>query len=378
MIYAIPYVLLVCFFGIAAWRFHYADDSDIRNRITLLCIFVFVFFFGFRGFCFYDWYAYYPIFLQIDLHTLDVSMPYEPGFSLLMAICKSLFNNYHFFILVCCLINTVLLLRFFQQRINNIPLGLMIYICMGGLGLSTDLIRNSISILLFINSLQYIEERKPIPFFLINAVGMTFHLSAFFYFPLYFFLHRRYSKWIYLAIFAIGNLIYIFHIPVFLTLVSFIAGIISPQLNYKIMAYTELMPSDGFRLSIGYLERLLTGILIFLYIGKLRDIRKDNDIFINSILLYFAMFFFFSEFKTVGLRFSNLFCYAYWILWIDLIKCFAIENNRKLFIFFLSIYCVLKIYGSTNNIIARYDNVLINAQPFHIREQIFNKNFNDI
>ena len=137
------------------------------------------------------------------------------------------------------------------------------------------------------------------------------------------------------------------------------------------------MPDAGFRISIGYIERLLTGTLAFLYLEKLKKIREDGNIFINSLLIYFVLFFFLSEFKVISMRFSNLFCYAYWIIWIDLIKCFSINNNRKLFVIFIGIYCILKIYGTTNYVIAKYDNLIFGTEPFHIKEYIFNKNFND-
>ena len=136
----------------------------------------------------------------------------------------------------------------------------------------------------------------------------------------------------------------------------------------------KFFPNMSFAISIGYLERLFTGLLVFCYMNKLREIRKDNDLFINTILLYFMVFFFFSEFKVVSLRFSYLFCFGYWTLWGDLIKCFSISNNKKLYICFLVIYCVFKIYGLTDNIVFRYDNVLFGAQTYNVREFIFNMN----
>lgn len=382
MEYALPYLLLVVFLGFLAFVFESREDSAVRSAATGLALFVVVIFFGFRGFCFYDWNSYYPEYQAFQLREL-IELPitkwrFEPGFQLLMTGCKAIVDNFHFFVFVCTCLNTALLLNFLRRRIDNIPLALTVCICMNGIILFTDLMRNSISILIFMNTLGYLKERRPIPYFLLNLLGMTFHLSSAAFLPLYFVLHRRWPKWIYLAFFGAGNAIYLLHIPVFLTIVSVFLGFVNPDLQWKVHEYTELMANEEFRLSIGYLERLLTGILVFLYIDKLRELREDNDIFINSILLYLVMFLFFSEFKTIATRMSMLFSYGYWIIWIDLIRCFAIANNRRLFVAFLSIYCLFKMYGSTNYIIARYDNVLFGAEPYNQRVLIYDRNFNEI
>ena len=380
--FALPYILLVCFYGTLGFWFQRTRDDNIRKRIIYLCVGVMIFFFGFRGFCFYDWNVYYVDYQHynpIDLFKLPPSdWPFEPGFTILMLITKAVYNDYHFFVFVCTVIDTVLLIRFLKKYIINIPLALMICFCMNGLGLLTDLMRNSIAILIFANALEFIEERKPIPYFLSCLIAFTFHTSAIFYFPLYFFLHRRLNKWVFLSIFIAGNFVYLFHISVFLSIINLITGFINPTLQEKINDYMKLMPDAGFRITIGYLERLLTGGLIFCYFNKLRDIRKGSDIFINSILIYFALFFFFSEFKVISQRLSYLFSFGYWIIWMDLIKCFSIKNNRKLFLVFLGIYCIFKMYGLTNYPIARYDNILFGAEPYHIRTNIYNKTYNEV
>lgn len=380
--YSLPYILLICIYGILGLGFEKTESENIRKRLIFLCVSILVFFFGFRGFCFYDWTVYYVEFLHynlIDLFKLPISdWPFEPGFTILMLTSKAIYNDYHFLVLVCTVIDTILLIRFLRKYIVNIPLALMICIAMNGLGLLTDLMRNSIAILIFANTLEWVEKRKPIPYFFACAVAITFHLSAVFYLPFYFFLHRKLNKWVFLGIFIVGNIIYLVHIPVFLSVVNLIIGFINPTLQNKISEYMELMPDASFKLSIGYLERLLTGGLVFCYFNKLRMIRKGNDIFINSILTYLALFFFFSEFQVISVRMSYLFSFGYWIIWMDLIKCFSIRNNRRLFLAFLGIYCIFKINGQTNYLITKYDNVLLGAQPYHIRVYIYNKNYNEV
>ncbi len=382
MIFSLPYIVLICIFGFFSFLYNNTNDGKARAYIVCACVGIVIFFFGFRGFCFYDWTSYYPTFYHYslyDLSSLPVSdWPYEPAFSILMCLCRAIINDYTFFAFICTVINTVLLMRFLSRTVDNIPFALMICFSMNGLVLFTDLMRNSISILILVNALEYIEKRKIITYFIFCICATMFHLSSILYFPLYFFLHIKFNKWVLLAVFISGNLVYLLHIPVFLSVIKLFAGLISPDYQYKIDTYMNFMPDAGFKISIGYLERLLTGILLFCYLDKLKSIREGRSIYINGLMMYFVMFFFFSEFKVISLRLSYPFSFGYWIIWYDLVKCFVIDNNRKLFVAFVCIYCVLKMYGSTNYVVARYDNVLFGAQPYHIRENIYNKHFNEI
>ena len=142
-------------------------------------------------------------------------------------------------------------------------------------------------------------------------------------------------------------------------------------------AYSDTYGDLGFKISIGYLERLLTGILIICYYDKLIKVRKENIIFVNAFLAYISMTFFLSEMTVVSERMSGLFIFAYWILWPDLLMCMNIKNNRKLFMSFVFIYCIMKMIGMTKEKILEYDNLLFGGKSYNERLYIFNKNFEE-
>ncbi len=376
--YSLPYILFCTFLGVMAVLHYDTINPEVRNKISTLCILVFLIFFGCRGLVFDDWLNYYPTFTSATWSSITLfpgkDWQMEVGFSILLMLCKSIVNNFSFFVFTCATINTYLLVRFLSRRISNIPLGIMIYVCMGGLVMSTNLMRNSIAILLFINSLEYIEERRPIRYFSICTLAFTFHISSAFYFPQYFILNRQYNKWLFISLFTIGNLILLFHISIFSPIVNNIGGNLNPDILNKAQDYTNMETNGGFNISIGYIERLFTGILVFLYMDKLIERRKENIVFINSLLLYFLMIFIFSELEELSKRMSNLFIYAYWILWYDLIKIFFHKNNRRLFIIFIYVYCILKIWGTARYITAEYDNVLFGAKSYTQRIYLYNRN----
>lgn len=379
MLYTLPYLSLIAFLGIIGFLFDNTEDDALKRKFNIIAVSVFFIFFGFRGFILSDWIVYYPFFFSCSFddlteYTIGSMSTFEPGFTLLTLICKSIFEDFHFYVFVCTLIDTVLLLNFFRKRVDNIPMVLMIYIVFEGLVLSTNLMRNSIAILIFLNALDYLEKRQPLQYFTLCTVAVMFHMSVFIFFPLYFFFHKTYSKWIYLAIFIACNVIYLGHISIVLSLASLLG--LDEQFSAKIRAYTEYY-DQGTGLSIGYLERLFTGLLIFLYYDKLQEVRKNNGVYINGILAYFIMFFFFSEFQVLSKRFAILFAFGYWIIWIDLIKCFHFDNNRRLFKAFVFVYCLMRTAGSTYLPDFDYDNILFGSKSYQERLYIHNRTFEE-
>ena len=384
MQHALPYIVLVILYGGLAVIYHQTEDARKRSHLEIACITIFLFFFGLRGFVFYDWLGYYPNFYAVpditDFSTADLTRWYsEPGLVLLMSLCKTLFPNYHFFVFVCTTINLILLLRFFRRYSDNLPLGFVLFLCFNGIVISTDLMRNSISLLLYINSLEYIEERRPIPFFAINLLGLIFHKTALLFLPLYFMINRKWNKWIVVVIFIVANGMFLLHIPILKSIISVIANFVDPSIKLYFDIYTkiDIGKSVAFGIGIGYLERLFTSLLIICYIDKLRSIRPANNIFINSVILYLVLFLVFSEFRTVSTRLSLIFSYGYWIIWADLIKCITFRNNRLLFVAYIGIYCILRVYGSCNFALADYENIVLGSQSYNERLLIFRQHFND-
>lgn len=382
MIYSIPYVALLLLFGfLAVYSYNHRDDEAKRRNVGIWCALIFLFFFGFRGFTCDDWINYYPAFqkcsfeyVNFNVFEYNIKWGFEPGFTLLMYLCKIVVDDYHFFVFICTLINTLLIFNFLYKRVENIPLGFILFLSFGGYEMSTNLMRNSIAILIFVNALIYVEKRKPLQYFGLCLFALSFHLSAIMYFPLYFFFHKQCNKWVYLALFAVGNIVFLLHIPIFLKLVSLFFDDVGGALQMKVYTYTTSSDLAEMKtLSIGYLERLFTGILVFCYYGKLVDLKEGNKVFINALLCYFLAFFLFSEFGEISDRLSILFVFGYWVIWNDLIECFFIENNKKLFLAFISIYVVMKMVGSTNMITSEYDNVLFGAKSYEERLYIHNR-----
>ena len=376
--YAIPYVILVILLGFLAILIEQKkEDEAFTHKITLWGILIYFVFFAFRGFINTDWMTYY---VEFDKCTWDLLFNYEmgksrePGFLIFMLLNKSLVPNFHFFVFTSTLLNTWLLLSFFRKYSDNLLIALVIYLVFEGFMINANLMRNSISIFIFLNAITYLQERRPLPYFGLCLLALSFHFSAIVYFPFYFFIHRKLNKWVYLTIFVICIMIFVLHIPIFLKLIK-LTGIGGMFIDNKIDAYTELSTARGF--GMGFIERLITGILVFCYYEKLCDARVENRIFINSLVAFFISNFLFSEFAEISKRIYILFIYAYWILWCDLIKCFYYDRNKILFSTFVGLYCIVKTATTLNAPIHEYDNLLFGIKSYQERKYIFQKTFEE-
>lgn len=378
MLYPIPYLILITLYGILALMVHQRkDDKGFCQYANIAGILIYIIFFGFRGFVMHDWMDYYPAFEKLefyDLITFELGESREIGWIAFQLLCKSIYDNYHFMIFVHSLLCVFLLYKFFKRYTHNIMLGFIIYFAFDGMVLSINLLRNVLAILIFINAIPYLIDRKPLPYFMMCLAAFAFHYSSIIFFPLYFFLHKKTNKWVYAGVCCIMLALYFSNVSIFLKLISAL-GIGGDLLQNKIESYADI--SSHLHISVGLLERLLTIILFFCYYDKLQNMRKENRVFINAFLIFLSSAFLISEFSEISKRLCILFEFCYWILWIDLIKCFYYANNRKLYMSFIALYCSIKIaMPIVNQPVCEYDNLLLGGiKSYYERKAIFEKTF---
>lgn len=375
--YSFPYVLILLFFGLCAFSYEYTQDVDRRRRISITAGVVFLIFFGFRGYVYTDWIAYTELFRNVewsDVVSFDLSdkRVREPGFLILCLLCKNIFHEYVFLNLVCVTIYFLLLTRCCKQfEIRNISLILTLFMAMDGATMTLNMLRNTISIGIWLNSLVYIKERKPIPYFSLCFLAFTFHLSSILFFPLYFVLHRKTNKWVFLGLFSFFFFFYISKASIVLSVVQLLG--LEGALGAKAKAYTELFTAARALNPTGTLERISMVALLFIYYDEIAEKYKNRYIVINCLLMYFGMYYLLGEFKTVSERMALLFVFARWFIWVDLINILIIENNKRLLASILFLYCLYMTSLNMNQPILEYDNMLFGAKTEAQRRQVFFK-----
>jgi len=379
MQYSLPYVLLVVFYlGLSVFQLGMPLEENTRKYLNFLAIIIYILFFGFRGFVGWDWYNYYPYFT--NLPTISNFIPeknrYELGFSLFSVLIKSINSDYNFYILINCIVNITLLSIFLKRYVpsNLFAFSLVTFIVMEGFILEVNLLRNIKSVLLFLISLRYIENRKFFKFLILNLLGILFHWSAIIYLPLYFFLHKKVDLRVYFFIFILGNVIYLLQIQYVKPIVIFIASLMGKVAIGKAEGYmASTIFGAQYGITLGYLEPVATSLLIMFYYNKLISKSKSNILFINSFFIFFIVYFFFSEISIIVNRVGILFFFSYWILWPQIINI-SEKLTKYLLFFFMAIYLNMRIVSMTNNVLYKYDNIMFkNCQSYQERLKVYEK-----
>lgn len=364
----IPYAILIIVLAVLAIVYQYVDARQKRN-ITIGCYVMFLFFFGFRGYIWHDWQAYSTLFLDCDQTYLRLN-PFEggtehffePGYMLFNLLVKQFTNSYPVFQFIQTTICLTLLFRFAHLKRLNIPFFLMLFLTFEGYVILINLMRNAISILIFLNALPYIEERRPIPYFLLCIVATTFHLTSILFIPLYYILNIKTNRWVFLSVILAALVVFVFKIKLLTPILSILFG--GSDTRFEIMAEQYSKFDEAKTISIGLIERLLTTMLTFAYYKELLQAAPKNHIYINMLLLYLSCVLFLSEFTVVSTRLGLLVICGYWIVWYYMPKVFLHGNNRILFCLFILVYSIVKstIYNYSD--IYKYQNHLFGADSY--------------
>lgn len=381
MTYCIPYLIVLALFGGTALYYEYADSTEKKQYAVIFAVAVFYIFFAFRGYVYSDWISYAKTIEEVEFSDIfniwnpkDPAVFHEPGFTLLCWLCSLVTRQYAFLVIVVTTIDLWLFLRFLKKwDIENIAFAFMLFFSFGGVGIMFNLMRNQLAIFIFMNSLVYLYERKPAPYFLLCGLALCFHLSSIVFFPLYFFAHRKFNRWVIAGLFLAFFVFYISHISIVQPLLGIMG--LGGAVGEKADMYTSLFTSSRPLSPTGTIEKFGLIALIFLYYDELNERIKYFPVLVNCLLAYFFMYYMLAEFKVLSGRLACLFQFTYWIIWIYIIQVLELPNNRKLLAGTLFLYCIYINVQAYNTPIQQYDNILFGAKSQNERLRIMQSSF---
>jgi hypothetical protein len=383
IIYSFPYILFFIYtYGL---NFSVGIKKNTKSYdIKLGLLFIgSVIFLGLRGFIYTDWSSYYIFFERLptlaDLFAnveLLKNEYMEKGFVIYSIILKSISPNYFFYQCYSFIIDYVILYFFFKQYIpNQIILGFVMYYIFGGLIISIDLLRNAKSILLFLVSIKYCGKRRFVPYVLLNVFGSFFHITSLLYIPLYFVLRRNISKIFILFIFIIGNIFFLLQIQWIKKILVIIFVFVNNRLGELIKIYLQSdVHSNAYGITIGYIERQFSFIVVYCFSSYLKKISSYNNIFINIFYFYTFIFLFCSEMEILLGRVALIFIMGYWLLYPQIYSVLS-KNKKYIFVLLLSTYSILKLISAHSFVIYYYDNALLSPKTFENRNTILQHYF---
>lgn len=368
MLAFIPYMEVFGFLLLGGAVDVFGKNERKKHMLFVFSIILLIGFLGLRGFIGWDWWAYYP-----SYNNLPNGFNYEIGYEIWSNIFYKIGLSYHHF----TFINTVadiLILAYVLKKYSKYPIfSMFLFLAVQGLSFEVDLLRNAKAVLLFIISIQFIKERKLIPFLILNILGMTFHMSSVIYLPMYFILNRNYSRKIILPLIILGNIYYLFDTKLFIHILEYMSSVLPAAVGGKITSYLSIIPQN-YKLPIGtlYFERLVTFIMVFFFLHKEKNHReKENPyslIMENSFYIFYLIFLFTSEFFIASTRIGILFIYANWFLWGDIIENLR-DTKIKAAVFLIAVLIGgNRIYNhfdfNGNKILYRYENIITDYKSY--------------
>lgn len=372
-----------------------AGKIKLRNNINafnfqnsyyaILMIYIIIFFIGGRWYVGSDCINYENAFLDapqiFGLTTKELELFFkkcgmEKGFCFFMILFKSFFNNYwvfSFFNSAFDYIIFYLCLRDYLPKYKGIAI-LIFYVFIADSHLGINMVRNLKSVMIFLYSIRYIVNKKFYKYILLNLFGCLFHLSSLFYLPLYFLLNKKISKSLFVIVYVAGLIVFFLNIKWVGTVLQPLANTNFGRISHLVLVYTDKVNplSVSGRITIGFLERFFSFILLLKYKKIIEEKFKFGVIFVNMAFIYFIIFFFFNEIYIFVQRLPPLFLISYCFIF-PMIYSLLTKEQKCYFYIIIFLYGFLRVYKGNSNAHYIYNNIFNPFKPdsfYRIKEII--------
>lgn len=284
--------LLVMLFVIVALFALFPLSSERLNK-ALFWIFGFFLFLlaAFRSESQSPDYSAYLLMYQ-DYDTLIV----EPSFTAISWLVKTVFDNSLFLFIIYAFLAVFIKLKAIQQYSPLLLLGLLTYISLTYIIQEHAQIRAGVATAFFLLAIKPLCERNLKLFLFLILCSILFHFSAIIALPLWFVAGHNPKKWLLWGLIPLGYLIYFSGINLISTALPF--DYIQSKLElYQAMQEAGVSDFDNINV-FGF--GVLLKILFFYLLLAFRKLIQNHNIYIDSILMIYAVgIFFIPAFATM-------------------------------------------------------------------------------
>ena len=287
-----------------------------------------------------DWRVYEDIYTHINFNNLFYNYFQEPGYYIYMLPFR--FFNIDFFVFfiftkVICYIAIVSKLLTYCEKYKYI--GLMYFIpCYGFYLFIDNPMRNLIAVSIILYAVKYLLERKPIQYFSIVIIAMTFHTSACIMIPAYFYMHKALSTKKIIILYIAINVVFA-NRTILALIISNIFGSI-PYIAGKINSYIESSNSEGAGrvISLGFIIFFTFFVLLCFYKNQIYKIKNGKLIWNGAIT--FLLLYRLATTIEVFMRFQ-LFYMIFFVAGISYLTHFFTEQSKKIYISYLLVLAII-------------------------------------
>lgn len=314
----------------------------------------------------------------IELRTFDFFGydKYQPIWYIINAIAKYIYDDFVTMQIILAFIVNITIFRLFNKYSSYRFTCVLVYYLMSYAYFNFEILRESLSISIFLISLPFLIKKKWIKYYLFATLAFLFHTSSIILFFIPLFLKRLNQKLDFLSV------IYLTGISLFITnkyFIDFIINNLFPFLEPLAEVYLEWKWSI-----VGFLISLIKCSLIVLLI----ILRQKYKVYQSMIDIPLKMYMFFAVFSLVmpiGQRFQNYFVLFFIMGFADLLwrfrgKEFIIKYSIVLFFTSLTVFYYLQ---NTTNVTTTksvfgdryypYFSVFeeINPQDIYLRQKMY-------
>ena len=139
------------------------------------------------------------------IQTAELVYPYafESGYALLNWFTSFLGIGFHGFLVLHALFCIFSVAKFVKRYSRNYCLSLVLFIALGFFTYQFGILRQTLALAIFLLSIPFIEERKPIKYFLLCLLAFTIHRVAIITVPLYFICKLKLTQKLYMRMLII-------------------------------------------------------------------------------------------------------------------------------------------------------------------------------
>ena len=195
-------------------------------------------------------------------------------------------------------------------------------------------------------------------------------MSSVLFFPLYFILDKKWSKWVLITLCVVGAMIMILQFGFISNIVSRIPFADESRLQY-LASYLD--DASSYQSIFGNVERIITMLIVIFSYDKLAKMNKGKYLFINMYVLLYVSFSFCSESAVMVQRFQYMFIASFWILYPILIQYSKKIKNIWVYAFVVALlFMKLVIIAGDPNL--EYENVITGVSDFDSKANIVMQN----
>lgn len=239
---------------------------------------------------------------------------FEPGFLFFNSLVKTLGFNFYGFTLIESFIWYICMYKGLKRYVGDWTLVILVFMYKLFFYNTFISLRQALTIALFFVAMQYIQDKKPIQYYIICCIALTFHNGALLLFILYPLLQLRLDKkrlalvnvvcWTLFFLEKAGISIFI--------LITKVFELINSNSALIIKAKAWLSFEEG--LSIFHiLEYMLLMFLVIMYYEELIQSDKNAEFILKIFLCLIPIFAIFSG-NVVSTRFKDYFTITYGII----------------------------------------------------------------